>query len=98
MAIMYCYQIHPSHEMTVDEFKAWLRQYDTDHDGRFSQEEIKEALHSLKTWFAWWKARQGMKVADINHNGQIDSAKEIEKLVNYAQQRLHIKIYGHDHR
>jgi calmodulin len=80
--------------MTVEQFKAWLRRFDADHDGSISHEELKEALQSLRIWFGWWKARQGMKEADSNHNGQIDNPKEIEKLVNYAQQRLHVKIYG----
>jgi len=35
-----------------------------------------------------------MKEADSNHNEQIDNPNEIEKLVNYAQQRLHVQIYG----
>lgn len=93
MAIMRCIQVQPGQEMTVEEFKTWLRRYDTDHDGRISREELKEALRSLHVWFTWWKARQGMKEADTNRNGQIDSAKETERLVNFAQQRLHMKIY-----
>ncbi|XP_017636972.1 uncharacterized protein LOC108479057 [Gossypium arboreum] len=96
MAIMRCIDVQPSNEMTVDEFKAWLRRFDADHDGRINQEELKEALHSLRVKFGWWKARQGMKEADCNHDGQIENAKEIEKLVNYAQKRLHMKIYQSD--
>ena len=92
MAIMRCIEVHPNREMTVDEFKAWLRRFDADHDGRISQGELKDALDSLRVLFGWWKARQGMKEADCNHDGQIKNTKEIEKLVNYAQQRLHVKI------
>ncbi|KAK9948893.1 hypothetical protein M0R45_004447 [Rubus argutus] len=79
--------------MTVDEFKAWLGRFDNDHNGHISREELKEALHSLRIWFGWWRARQVMKEADSNSNGQIDNAKEFEKLVNYAQKNLHMKIY-----
>ncbi|KAJ8764547.1 hypothetical protein K2173_006287 [Erythroxylum novogranatense] len=96
MAIMNCLQVHPSYEMTVDEFKAWLHRFDNDHDGRISREELEDALYSLRTWFAWWKARQGMKGADTNKNGLIDNNKEIEKLIVYAQQRLHMKICQND--
>ncbi|KAE8703765.1 xyloglucan endotransglycosylase hydrolase 2 family protein [Hibiscus syriacus] len=96
MAIMRCIEVHPSMDMTVDEFKAWLRRFDADHDGRFNEEELKDAMHSLRVRFGWWKAHQGMKEADCNHDGQIESAKEIEKLVNYAQKRLHMKIYQSD--
>lgn len=92
MAIICCIPVQPNREMTVDEFKAWLRRFDADHDGRINYEELNEALRSLRIWFGWWKARQGMKVADSNQNGQIDDAKEIDKLVNYAQQRLNMKI------
>ncbi|KAK9012952.1 hypothetical protein V6N11_023619 [Hibiscus sabdariffa] len=96
MAIMRCIEAHPSMEMTVDEFKAWLSRFDADHDGQINKEELKDALHSLRVRFGWWKARQGMKEADCNHDGQIESAKEIEKLVNFAQKRLHMKIYQSD--
>ncbi|RVX21507.1 Protein detoxification 48 [Vitis vinifera] len=92
MAIMCCIQAHPSAEMTVDEFKAWLRRFDSDRDGKISREELQEALCSLQVWFGWWKARQGMKEADTDHSGRIDNTKEMEKLVQYAQHHLHMKI------
>ncbi|OMO56692.1 Calcium-binding EF-hand [Corchorus capsularis] len=58
-----CIEFHPSREMsmTVDEFKAWLHNFDADRDGRISQEELKDALQSLRVRFGWWKAQQGMK-------------------------------------
>ncbi|KAK5775259.1 hypothetical protein PVK06_043132 [Gossypium arboreum] len=92
MAIMRCIDVQPSNEMTVDEFKAWLRRFDADHDGRINQEELKEALHSLRVKFGWWKARQGMKEADCNHDGQIENAKEIEKLI-YSQGNIRVPNY-----
>lgn len=90
---MSCMQVQPDQEMTVDEFKAWLLRFDSDHNGKISREELKEALHSLRIWFGWWRARQGMKKADFNGSGQIDNAKEFEKLVTYAQQHLGMKIH-----
>lgn len=94
---MGCIQVlSPNREMTVEEFKAWLRRFDADKDGRISSEELKEAIDSLRIWFGWWKARRGMKVADSDRTGKIDSAKEMEKLVQYAQQQLHMKIYEYD--
>ncbi|EEF38761.1 conserved hypothetical protein [Ricinus communis] len=93
MAIMCCVQVQPSHDMSVNEFKAWLRQFDIDHDGRLSREDLKEALQSMSIWFAWWKSRQAMKEVDTDRNGLIDNPKEIEKLIKYAQQRLHMKIH-----
>ncbi|GLT39013.1 hypothetical protein SLA2020_132230 [Shorea laevis] len=97
MAIMLCMEVqNPSRDMTVDEYKAWLRRFDADQDGQISREELNDALHSARTWFAWWKARQGMKAADDNHDGRIDNSKEMEKLVSYAQKHLHMKIHESD--
>ncbi|KAK3010383.1 hypothetical protein RJ639_011697 [Escallonia herrerae] len=92
MAIMCCVQVQPKGEMTVDEFKTWLRRFDSDCDGRISHGELKEALRSLRIWFGWWKSRQAMKMVDSDQSGHIDSAQEIEKLVNYVQQNLNMKI------
>nr|DAD41247.1 TPA_asm: hypothetical protein HUJ06_015570 [Nelumbo nucifera] len=95
MAIVCCVPAGPAlpnRDMTVKEFKAWLKRFDSDHDGRISREELKQALRSLHTWFAWWKARQGMKEADSNRNGQIEDAQEMARLVAFAQQHLHMKI------
>ncbi|PSS21291.1 Calcium-binding protein CML18 [Actinidia chinensis var. chinensis] len=95
MAFVCCYQVKQPNQMTVEEFKAWLRGFDGDQDGRISREELKEALQSLRIWFGGWKARQVMKEADMDRNGHLDNDNEIEKLVTYAQQNLHMKIYQH---
>ncbi|ONK60860.1 uncharacterized protein A4U43_C08F23470 [Asparagus officinalis] len=79
--------------MSVREFKAWLQQFDSDHDGRISRAELRHALRDLGSWFAWWKARQGLKHADGNRDGKVDQ-EEIAKLIAYAQQKLHINIYA----
>ncbi|RRT49290.1 hypothetical protein B296_00029936 [Ensete ventricosum] len=88
----------PQKEMTAGEFRAWLRQFDADGDGRISREELQRALRSLHTWFAWWKARAAMKVADVNRNGVIEEEEEEEmgRLIAYANERLRIKIYEYD--
>lgn len=93
MAIMRCVGFQPHQEMTVDEFKGWLRRYDSNNDGQISHDELKEALRALKTRYSWWKSRQAIKEADSNHDGLIDISNEIEKLVHYAQTRLHLKIH-----
>ncbi|KAG1366616.1 polcalcin Phl p 7 [Cocos nucifera] len=90
-----CFPVLPQKDMTVGEFEAWLRQFDSNHDGRISKEELQRALHSLHTWFPWWKARRGIKEVDVNRNGMVDK-EEIGKLVNYAQQHLHMKICDYD--
>ncbi|KAK1383292.1 Calmodulin-like protein 7 [Heracleum sosnowskyi] len=92
MAFTCCIQLEPNREMTIEEFRAWLRRYDMDHDGKISREELGEALRSLRIWFGWWKAREGIKAADTDGNGYINNSEEIEKLVKYAQKNLHMKI------
>ncbi|KAA8547208.1 hypothetical protein F0562_003636 [Nyssa sinensis] len=96
MAIISCIQVQPNREMSLDEFQEWLRRFDTDQDGRISREELKEALHSLRIWFGWWKARQGMKEADTDHTGHIDNAKEIEKLDTIRLQKIYIALDGQE--
>ena len=93
MAFMCCYQLQHPNQMTVEELKAWLRSFDGDQDGRTSREELKEALQSLRIWFGGWKARRVMKEADMDCSGYLDNDNEIAKLVTYAQQKLHMKIY-----
>ncbi|KAL8044490.1 hypothetical protein ABFX02_08G048300 [Erythranthe guttata] len=97
MAIMFCIEVlSTNREMTVEEFKAWLSRFDADKDGRISCEELNEAISSLRVWFGWWKARRCMKASDSNRTGHIDSTVEMEKLVQYAQQQLHMKIYDYN--
>ncbi|CAL9103227.1 calcium-binding protein CML38-like [Musa acuminata AAA Group] len=85
----------PQREMTAGEFRAWLRQFDADRDGRISREELQRALQSLHTWFAWWKARAAMKEADVNRNGVIEE-EEMGRLIAYANEHLRMKIYEYD--
>lgn len=81
----------PQREMSINEFRAWIMRFDADRDGSINKDELKHALHSIRSWFTWWKAREAIKEADTNANGQID-AKEIEKLATYAQHHLNMKI------
>ncbi|CAD6343838.1 unnamed protein product [Miscanthus lutarioriparius] len=41
------YRALPQGELTVEEFRAWLAQFDADRDGRISREELQHALRSL---------------------------------------------------
>jgi hypothetical protein len=59
----------PQGELTAEEFWAWLGQFDADHDGRISREELQRALQSLNLWFASWKAREGLRAADTDCDG-----------------------------
>ncbi|XP_074559758.1 uncharacterized protein LOC141815691 [Curcuma longa] len=93
-------------EMSASEFRAWLRQFDSDRDGRLTIDDLHRALRSLHAWFAWWKVRRAMKQADVNRNGVIDvnsrrngednDDDEMNRLIAYANQHLHMKIHQYD--
>jgi Ca2+-binding EF-hand superfamily protein len=92
MAFMrYDYRALPQGEATVEEFRAWLAQFDADGDGRISREELREALRSLDLWFPWWKAREALRDADANRNGLVDG-DEMGRLYAYARRNLRLKM------
>nr|GMC54276.1 Calcium-binding EF-hand [Ipomoea batatas] len=78
-------------DMTLEEFKKWFRRFDADRDGRISREELREAIRAAGVRFSWLKGRKGMKAVDGNGNGFIDDS-EIDKLVEFAQMNLNIRI------
>ncbi|KAG5542164.1 hypothetical protein RHGRI_021880 [Rhododendron griersonianum] len=78
-------------EMTMDQFKEWIKQFDGDADGRISRDELKEAIRSTRAWFPGWKANRGVKAADANRDGFIDNS-EITALMEFAEKNLSIKI------
>ncbi|KDP38365.1 hypothetical protein JCGZ_04290 [Jatropha curcas] len=78
-------------EMTVEQFKRWLKSFDIDTDGRISKEELADAVRVKKGWFARWKGKRGIKSADSNGNGFVDE-NEINNLIGFAQKHLGIKI------
>ena len=86
------YRALPQGEPTVEEFRAWLAQFDADRDGRISREELQQALRSLNVWFAWWKARGGVRAADGDGDGAVAGDDEVARLFAFAQRHLHVKI------
>ncbi|CAL9092035.1 unnamed protein product [Musa acuminata var. zebrina] len=78
-------------DMTVDEFKEWLKRFDTDRDGRISREELKRAIRSIRGRFSGWKSKRGIKYSDADGNGFIDEG-EFDNLVDFAQKSLGLKI------
>ncbi|WOL13093.1 hypothetical protein Cni_G21862 [Canna indica] len=50
--------------MSAREFKAWLRQFGIDNNGKISGEDLQKVLHSPHAWFTLWKAQQAMKAVD----------------------------------
>lgn len=81
-------------EMSVKEFKKWLKKFDADKDGRISQEELGEAIRATATgvsWFSTLKSKDGIRYADKNHDGFIQD-DEIHNLKEFALKHLGIRI------
>lgn len=77
--------------MTMEEFKCWMRKFDSDRDGKISREELREAIRVSGGWFSGWKSSRAIRSADSNGNGNIDD-DEINGLVEFAQKHLGIKV------
>lgn len=77
--------------MSLEEFKRWLKGFDSNGDGRISRSELKEAVRLSGGIFASWRSRRGIKSADSNHNGFIDDT-EFRNLANFADKYLNITI------
>ncbi|AQK83203.1 hypothetical protein Zm00014a_033347 [Zea mays] len=87
------YRALPRGELTAEEFRAWLAQFDADSDGRISREELRHALRSLNVRFAWWKARGGVRAADADRDGGVQLGEdEVARLFAFAQSHLRVKI------
>lgn len=78
-------------DMTLEEFKRWLQQFDTDGDGRISRNELREAIRRRGAWFCSLRSSRALRRADKNSNGFLDDS-EIENLVALAQKDLGMKV------
>ncbi|CAL5084103.1 unnamed protein product [Urochloa decumbens] len=77
--------------ITVPEFKRWLKQFDTNHDGRISRKELQEAIRRRGAWFSGLRAHFAVRHADRNHNGFVDDS-EIDGLIEFAERELGFRI------
>lgn len=77
-------------DMTLEEFKEWLKQLDTNKDGQLSREELRQALR--KRGVGWIAAFRGTRKADKNRNGVIDET-EVENLIAFAKTHLGIRVW-----
>ncbi|RLM84301.1 uncharacterized protein C2845_PM04G28010 [Panicum miliaceum] len=77
--------------ITVPEFKNWLKQFDTDGDGRISRKELREAIRRRGAWFSGLRALFAIRRADRNRNGFVDDS-EIEGLMQFAERELGFRI------
>ncbi|KAM3289570.1 hypothetical protein P3S67_017858 [Capsicum chacoense] len=83
-------------EMSLQEFKKWIKRFDLDKDGKISKEELQEAIRANGGgWFSRIiKGGRGIKAADANGNGYIDE-NEFNNLVEFAQRNLGIRILSY---
>ncbi|KAK4277495.1 hypothetical protein QN277_015487 [Acacia crassicarpa] len=77
--------------MSLEEFKRWLRCFDSNRDGRISHSELREAVRLSSGLFASWKSKSDIESSDANHNGFIDDC-EFRNLAHFAEKYLHITI------
>ncbi|KAG8049986.1 hypothetical protein GUJ93_ZPchr0009g1865 [Zizania palustris] len=85
----------PCDGMTEDEFKAWIRQFDVDRDGRISRDELRRAMRAMGVRFmGHYKCKRGMIQADANGNGYIDD-DEIDGLVEFLRNLLRIRLVAY---
>lgn len=78
-------------EMTIAEFKRWLKKFDEDGDRRISKSELREAIRATGGWFSRWKGKRGVKSADTDGNGFIEES-EIKNLMEFALKELGVRI------
>ncbi|MQM16190.1 hypothetical protein Taro_049146 [Colocasia esculenta] len=78
-------------DLTMEEFKEWLMQFDADHDGRINREELRRAIRCAGRRFSSWKCGRAIREADADGNGFIDEV-EIANLMGVAQSILGFKV------
>jgi calmodulin len=81
-------------DMTVDEFKEWIKCFDMDKDGRISRQELRRAIKVIHGRFSGLKSRKGIRVSDTDGDGYINE-DEIDNLIDFAQQSLGLKIVAY---
>ncbi|OWM70885.1 hypothetical protein CDL15_Pgr014558 [Punica granatum] len=78
--------------MSLEEFKQWLKKFDSDKDGRISRKELSRAIRTTgRHWFSRRRGKEAIDAADTNHDGFIEE-DEVEELVEFALKHLRIKI------
>ncbi|KAK8596808.1 hypothetical protein V6N13_001415 [Hibiscus sabdariffa] len=86
------YSTDGKREMTIDEFKRWLKKFDSDKDGRINRDELADAIRVTSGgWFTKRKSKHIIRSVDGNGNGFIDD-NEIKNLAEFAEKHLNVRI------
>ncbi|TYI75628.1 hypothetical protein E1A91_D06G019900v1 [Gossypium mustelinum] len=77
------YSVDGKREMTIDEFKRWLKKFDDDKD---------DAIRvSNGGWFTRRKSKRIIRSVDANGSGFIDD-NEIKNFAEFAEKHLNVRI------
>ncbi|XP_020582907.1 polcalcin Phl p 7-like [Phalaenopsis equestris] len=82
-------------DMTVDEFRQWIRRFDVNGDGRISRDELRHAIRNIGVRFSGWRSNRWIRQADSNGDGFIDVDDEIDNLIGYAKAKLGLNIVAY---
>ncbi|KAJ4842845.1 hypothetical protein Tsubulata_045052 [Turnera subulata] len=70
--------------LVEEQLKNIFKQFDTDHNGRLSKDELREAFRYLGAFLPGYRANRGLSYADANGDGEVDLKLELDDLVSYA--------------
>ncbi|KAK2660336.1 hypothetical protein Ddye_006869 [Dipteronia dyeriana] len=71
---------------TEQQIKDLLKRYDTNQNGLLDKAEVQRAFNKLGSLFPSYRAYRGIKIADDNGDGVVDTY-ELEKLVQYVKKQ-----------
>lgn len=76
---------------SFEEFKRWLKRFDTNKDGKLSVEELEHAIRTTGSWFPKRKAKNAISLYGKKEKGYIHE-DEIINLVDFARNQLGLNI------
>ncbi|PPR82101.1 hypothetical protein GOBAR_AA38620 [Gossypium barbadense] len=75
-------------EMTMDEFKRWLKKFDDDKDGRISRDELADAIRVSRLEMTMDEFKRWLKKFDDDKDGRI-SRDELADAIRVSRWMVH---------